>query len=121
MAQAVRVRITVIAAEGLAKRDIFTLPDPFAVLTVDGEQTQTTSVTKRTLNPFWNAAFDCLVNNGSVIAVQIFDQRKFKKRKDQGFLGVVNLQMGSVMDVYAGGDGAQRFSRVPRPRTHTFE
>lgn len=29
-------------------------PDPFAVVTVDGEQTQTTEVSKKTLNPEWN-------------------------------------------------------------------
>jgi E3 ubiquitin-protein ligase NEDD4 len=33
-------------------------PDPFAVLTVDGEQTKTTSVIKKTLNPYWNESFD---------------------------------------------------------------
>ena len=37
---------------------ILGFPDPFAVLTVDGEQTKTTSVIKKTLNPYWNEAFD---------------------------------------------------------------
>lgn len=36
--------------------------------------------------------------------MQIFDQKKFKK-KDQGFLGVVNVRIGSVIDLDAGGDG----------------
>jgi E3 ubiquitin-protein ligase NEDD4 len=44
------------------------------------------------------------VKNESLIAVQVFDQKKFKK-KDQGFLGVVNVQMGNVFDVAVGGDG----------------
>jgi hypothetical protein len=44
------------------------------------------------------------VTNKSVLAVQIFDQKKFKK-KDQGFLGTVNIQMGDVFDVNVGGDG----------------
>ena len=48
----------VVAADGLAKRDVFRLPDPFAVITVDAEQTHTTSVIKRTLNPYWNENFD---------------------------------------------------------------
>jgi Ca2+-dependent lipid-binding protein len=34
------------------------LPDPFAVITVDAEQTHTTSVIKKTLNPYWNESFD---------------------------------------------------------------
>lgn len=39
-----------------------------------------------------------------MLAVQIFDQKKFKK-KDQGFLGVINVRIGSVVDLEAGGDG----------------
>jgi E3 ubiquitin-protein ligase NEDD4 len=47
----------VIAADSLYKRDVFRHPDPFAVITVDGEQTCTTQVIKRTLNPYWNESF----------------------------------------------------------------
>jgi hypothetical protein len=36
-------------------------PDPFAVATINGEQTKTTSVVKRTLNPYWNESFDLYV------------------------------------------------------------
>ncbi|RCH91380.1 E3 ubiquitin-protein ligase pub1 [Rhizopus azygosporus] len=98
------VRLTVIAADGLIKKDLFfKLPDPFAVVTVDGEQTHTTTVMKKTLNPYWNESFDLKVSNESVIAVQVFDQKKFK-RKDQGFLGVINVQVSSVFDLDVGGD-----------------
>jgi hypothetical protein len=51
----------VVAADGLSKRDVFRLPDPFAVITVDAEQTHTTSVIKKTLNPYWNESFDMFV------------------------------------------------------------
>jgi len=37
--------------------------------------------------------------------VQIFDQKKFKK-KDQGFLGVINIRVGDVIDIMLGGDGS---------------
>eukprot|EP00158_Paraphelidium_tribonemae_P006241 Partr_v1_DN27742_c0_g1_i1_m66988 putative E3 ubiquitin-protein ligase len=73
------------------------MPDPFAVVTVDGEQTGSTSAKKRTLNPFWNASFHLSVKPTSVIAIQVFDQKKFK-RKDQGFLGVVNLLTSTAID-----------------------
>lgn len=33
-------------------------PDPFAVVTVDGEQTHSTAVIRKTLNPYWNESFD---------------------------------------------------------------
>lgn len=45
---------TVVAADSLIKRDILRVPDPFAIVSVDGEQIHTTSVIKRTLNPYWN-------------------------------------------------------------------
>ncbi|KAI8891017.1 HECT-domain-containing protein [Backusella circina FSU 941] len=98
------VRLTVIAADGLIKKDLFfKMPDPFAVVTVDGEQTHTTTVMKKTLNPYWNESFDLQVTNNSVIAVQVFDQKKFKK-KDQGFLGVINVQVSNIFDLAVGGD-----------------
>ncbi|KAF2466979.1 HECT-domain-containing protein [Lindgomyces ingoldianus] len=97
------LRVTIIAADGLYKRDVFRFPDPFAVATINGEQTRTTSVIKKTLNPYWNESFDMRVTEDSVLAVQIFDQKKFKK-KDQGFLGVINVRIGSVIDLDAGGD-----------------
>lgn len=40
----------------------------------------------------------------SILAIQIFDQKKFKK-KDQGFLGVINVRIGTVLDLEVGGDG----------------
>lgn len=40
----------------------------------------------------------------SILAIQIFDQKKFKK-KDQGFLGVINVRVGDVIDLEIGGDG----------------
>lgn len=40
----------------------------------------------------------------SILAIQIFDQKKFKK-KDQGFLGVINVRIGSVMDLDISSDG----------------
>ncbi|KAL2149147.1 hypothetical protein VTH82DRAFT_8495 [Thermothelomyces myriococcoides] len=92
------LRVTIIAADGLYKRDVFRFPDPFAVVTINGEQTKTTQVSKRTLNPYWNESFDFRVNEDSILAVQVFDQKKFKK-KDQGFLGVINIRIGDAIDL----------------------
>lgn len=92
------LRVTIIAADGLYKRDVFRFPDPFAVATINGEQTKTTQVSKRTLNPYWNEHFDFKVNEDSILAVQVFDQKKFKK-KDQGFLGVINVRIGDVIEL----------------------
>jgi E3 ubiquitin-protein ligase NEDD4 len=48
------------------------------------------------LNPYWNESFDFVATEASILAVQVFDQKKFKK-KDQGFLGVINIRVGDVM------------------------
>ncbi|CAE6352533.1 unnamed protein product [Rhizoctonia solani] len=97
------VRLTVIAAEGLIKRDVFSTPDPFAVVTVDGEQTYVTSAMKRTLDPYWNENFYVLAKDSSVIDIQIFDQRKFKRR-GQGSLGVATIRVSEFIDLEVGGD-----------------
>jgi len=52
----------------------------------------------------------------SILAVQIFDQKKFKK-KDQGFLGVVNVRIGSVLDLDVGGDG---MPNTPHPHMKAY-
>ncbi|GAA6004522.1 hypothetical protein JCM10207_000916 [Rhodosporidiobolus poonsookiae] len=98
-----KIRVTVVAADSLAKRDVFRLPDPFAVVTVDGSQTNTTTAIKKTLNPYWNESFDVEVKDSSVLTVQIFDQKKFKK-KDQGFLGVINIPVAQAIDLDLGGE-----------------
>ncbi|KAK9466291.1 hypothetical protein V1512DRAFT_264301 [Lipomyces arxii] len=98
-----KLRITVIAADGLYKREVFRFPDPFAVITVDGEQTHSTAVIRKTLNPYWNESFDVNVTESSIIAIQIFDHKKFK-RKDQGFLGVINILVKEEIDLTLGGE-----------------
>ena len=51
----------VVAADGLAKSDVFSLPDPYAIIIVDSGQTHTTSVIKETVHPNWNEHFDVSV------------------------------------------------------------
>ena len=46
---------------GADQLSLIGFPDPFAVATVGGEQTHTTSVIKKTLNPYWNEPFDLYV------------------------------------------------------------
>lgn len=91
------ISVKLVAAESLYKRDVFRSPDPFAVLTIDGYQTKSTAAAKKTLNPYWNETlkFDD-INENSILTIQVFDQKKFKK-KDQGFLGVVNIRIGDVL------------------------
>lgn len=98
MSRPTPINVKVVAAESLSKRDVFRQPDPFAVITVDGSQTKTTKTAKKTLNPYWNESFTFNALEDSILVIQVFDQKKFKK-KDQGFLGVVNVRVGSVIDL----------------------
>ncbi len=50
-------------------------------------------------------SFDRKATEDSILAIQIFDQKKFKK-KDQGFLGVINVRIGDVIDLDVGGEGS---------------
>lgn len=75
----------------------------------------------------WNESFDVNVKDSSVLTVQIFDQKKFKK-KDQGFLGVINISVAQALDLDLGGDGtsnlrypAGRILTRPSPETLTRE
>ncbi|KDR82841.1 hypothetical protein GALMADRAFT_238445 [Galerina marginata CBS 339.88] len=97
------IKVTLVGATGLVKRELLSLPDPFAVLTVDGEQTSTTAIFRRSLSPSWNESFDVKVRQSSMIAIQIFDHRKFKKR-DQGFLGVYNIAAADALGLAANPD-----------------
>ncbi|KAI9329015.1 hypothetical protein DFJ73DRAFT_790954 [Zopfochytrium polystomum] len=97
-------KLTVVAADGLYKKEVFRFPDPFAVVTVDGGQTHTTTVVKRSLSPYWNESFQVSIRPHSVIVVQIFDQKKWMKTRDQGFLGVINIRVDQVINFERGGE-----------------
>ncbi|ODV94148.1 hypothetical protein PACTADRAFT_86369 [Pachysolen tannophilus NRRL Y-2460] len=105
-----KIIVKVIGAESLYKRDVFRSPDPFAVLTIDGMQTKSTTSAKRTLNPFWNESFEFTATENSILVIQIFDQKKFKK-KDQGFLGVINLRIGDSIDLNLPGNSEETITR----------
>ncbi|KAF5382743.1 hypothetical protein D9615_002877 [Tricholomella constricta] len=95
----------VFGAQGLVKRELLSLPDPFAVLTVDGEQTCTTAIIKKSLSPTWEENFDITVRQSSMIAIQVFDHKKFKKR-DQGFLGVLNVPATEAISIASSNSGS---------------
>ncbi|KAH9020059.1 HECT-domain-containing protein [Lactarius hengduanensis] len=131
-ARAHPIRLTVLAANGLVKRDLFSLPNPFAVVTTDGSDLRQTAIFKKALTPYWNETFDMLrlpilfclsllttfssfcssVRESSKIQIQVFDQRKFK-RNDQGFLGSVSITVGDVLNLNQGGSVIQNLELQP--------
>lgn len=78
------VSLSIIACDSLYKRDVFRLPDPFVIVTVDGDQMKTTRVVKKSLNPYWQEHFTFIVNANQTFTMQVFDQRRFKKQDNQG-------------------------------------
>ncbi len=52
------------------------------------------------------------MNEDSILAVQVFDQKKFKK-KDQGFLGVINIRVGDIIELAPDADGKEHLPGNP--------
>lgn len=88
---------------------------------IGGEEINT-SVLNKSLSPHWNESFDMFValfpnfiksrsnwpcrkaSEDTVLAIQIFDYKKTKK-KDQAFLGAVNVRVRDIVDLAVEGDG----------------
>ncbi|QMW44319.1 hypothetical protein G4B11_007739 [Aspergillus flavus] len=73
------VRLTIIAAEGLPKNNIFRFPSPFAAVRVSvGEPAgvQITSVENKTLNPIWNESFNLLLGSVDIRVSDVIDWTK---------------------------------------------
>ncbi|QRV95585.1 Tyrosine-protein kinase [Ceratobasidium sp. AG-Ba] len=87
----------VIEVNGLVKRKLSRLPDPFAVIFSDGERIGSTSIIKKTLGPRWNESFNLIARDSSIITIQVLDQRMSKSR-NQGFLGEVSILVSDIME-----------------------
>ncbi|KAH8990413.1 hypothetical protein EDB86DRAFT_3191456 [Lactarius hatsudake] len=107
---------SVLTANGLVKRDLFSLPNPFAVVTTDGSDLRQTAIFKKALTPYLerNIRHVATVRESSKIQIQVFDQRKFK-RNDQGFLGSVSITVGDVLNLNQGGSVIQNLELQPGP------
>ncbi|XP_013199890.1 E3 ubiquitin-protein ligase SMURF2 [Amyelois transitella] len=92
-----KIRLTILCARNLVRRDLFRLPDPFAKITVDGSgQVYSTNAVKATLDPKWNTHYDLYLNKGDGITISVWNQRKIHKRQGSGFLGCVRIQPSTV-------------------------
>ena len=90
-----RLTVTIIAADGLYKPELFRLPDTCACMSIDGGQIRCTAVVSNTLNPYWNQSFDVHAGRESILKVAIFDKKTYQK---QGSLGSVKLRIGSLIN-----------------------
>ena len=100
-----KIRVTVIGARSLAKRDLFRLPDPFVRITVDAGgsavaagasptaaasqwtsggasclgQTHCTETARNTVDPKWNAHYDLVLRREDAITISVWNEKKVHK------------------------------------------
>eukprot|EP00730_Choanoeca_flexa_P003867 TRINITY_DN11527_c0_g1_i1.p1 TRINITY_DN11527_c0_g1~~TRINITY_DN11527_c0_g1_i1.p1 ORF type:complete len:940 (+),score=249.24 TRINITY_DN11527_c0_g1_i1:157-2976(+) len=101
------VRVCLSSASGLARKSIMRLPDPFAVVNIDGEQWQS-AVSRKTLNPQWMTQRDMYMSPSSVLTIFVFDAKRFRSGQWTGFLGMAVVQAGVFLDSSALGEGATK-------------
>ncbi|KAH8413862.1 hypothetical protein KR222_010508 [Zaprionus bogoriensis] len=97
-----KVRITLLCARNLARKDLFRLPDPFAKVQVDGTgQVYSTEISKSSLDPKWNAHYDLFLGRGDSITITVWNQRKI--HKGSGFLGCVRIPALTIQSLKGAG------------------
>ena len=108
----VKIRVTVLCARNLAKRDLFRLPDPFVRVSVDNSgQTHATESSKNTLDPKWNQHYDLYLSKTDSVTISVWDDKKIQKKKGTGFLGCVRLLSAAITRLKD--TGYQRLELVP--------
>lgn len=94
---AMKIRLTILCAQNLARRDLFRLPDPFAKISVDGSgQCHSTDTCKATLDPKWNQHYDLYVSKNDGITISVWNHRKIHKKEGSGFLGCVRILPSAI-------------------------
>ncbi|XP_059470031.1 E3 ubiquitin-protein ligase SMURF2 [Neocloeon triangulifer] len=92
-----KIRVTLLCARSLARKDLFRLPDPFAKISVDGSgQCHSTEACKATLDPKWNQHYDLYLGKMDGITISIWNNRKIHKKQGSGFLGCVRIMSNTI-------------------------
>ncbi|XP_046660862.1 E3 ubiquitin-protein ligase SMURF2 isoform X2 [Homalodisca vitripennis] len=92
-----KIRLTILCARNLARKDLFRLPDPFAKISVDGSgQCHSTDTCKATLDPKWNQYYDLYIGKGDGITISVWNHKKIHKKQGGGFLGCVRIMSNTI-------------------------
>ncbi|XP_055706386.1 E3 ubiquitin-protein ligase Smurf1 isoform X2 [Phlebotomus papatasi] len=87
------IRLTILCARNLARKEFLRLPDPFAKVSVDGTgQVHSTETCRASLDPKWNSHYDLYLGIKDAITISVWNYRKIHKRHGSGFLGCVRIQ-----------------------------
>lgn len=94
---ATKIRLTILCAKNLAKKDLFRLPDPFCKISVDGSgQCHSTDTCKNTLDPKWNQHYDLYIGKSDSITISVWNHKKIHKKQGAGFLGCVRIMANAI-------------------------
>ncbi|GAU88682.1 hypothetical protein RvY_01332 [Ramazzottius varieornatus] len=92
-----QVRLTVLCAKNLVRKEFFKLPDPFVTVVVDGSgQSATSEICPNTLDPKWNVHFDLSVQPQDTVTVTVWNNKKVQRKSGSGFMGCVCLSTSGV-------------------------
>nr|XP_022916768.1 E3 ubiquitin-protein ligase SMURF1 isoform X2 [Onthophagus taurus] len=92
-----KIRLTILCAKNLVRKDLFRLPDPFAKISVDGSgQCHSTETAKNTLDPKWNSHYDLYIGQKDTITISVWNFRKVHKKQGSGFLGCIKIQSSQI-------------------------
>lgn len=95
-----KIRLTVLCAKNLAKKDFFRLPDPFAKISVDGSgQCHSTDTCKNTLDPKWNQHYDLYIGSKDSVTISVWNHKKIHKKPGAGFLGCVRIMSNAIQQL----------------------
>ncbi|KAM7297048.1 E3 ubiquitin-protein ligase SMURF2 [Ixodes scapularis] len=97
---AMKIRLTVLCAKNLSKKDFFRLPDPFCKISVDGSgQCHSTDACKNTLDPKWNQHYDLYLGRSDSITLSVWNHKKVQKKQGAGFLGCVRIMANVIQQL----------------------
>lgn len=95
-----KIRLTVLCAKNLSKKDFFRLPDPFCKICVDGSgQCHSTDACKNTLDPKWNQHYDLYLGRSDSITISVWNHKKVQKKQGAGFLGCVRIMANAIQQL----------------------
>ncbi|XP_067671329.1 E3 ubiquitin-protein ligase SMURF2-like [Haliotis asinina] len=95
-----KLRLTVLCAKNLGKKDFFRLPDPFAKISVDGSgQCHSTDTCRNTLDPKWNQHYDLYIGPKDSITISVWNHKKIHKKQGAGFLGCVRIMSNVIQQL----------------------
>lgn len=95
-----KIRLTILCAKNLCKKDFFRLPDPFCKVSVDGSgQCHSTEACKNTLDPKWNQHYDLYLGKSDSITISVWNNKKVQKKQGAGFLGCVRIMANAIQQL----------------------